>query len=69
VEVPKLAHLVRVGPVAVLPRNLQDRRQVLQARVREEDTELLAQHAFADVRVAIPIRAEVGCRVVDVQYS
>jgi hypothetical protein len=69
VEVPELAHLVRVRPVAVLSRHLQDRRQVLQARVRKEDAELLAQHAFADVRVAIPVRAEVGCSVVDVQHS
>jgi len=69
VELLELAHLVRVGPVAVFPRHLQDRRQILQARVGEEDAELLAQHAFGDVRVAIPVRAELGRSVVDVQYS
>jgi hypothetical protein len=69
VELPELAHLVRVRPMAVLPRHLQDRRQVLQPRVREEDAEPLGQHAFADVRVAIPVRAELGCSVVDVQHS
>jgi hypothetical protein len=69
VELLELADLVRVGPMAVLARHLQDRRQVLQARVREEDAELLGQHALADVRVAIPVRAELGVSVVDVQHS
>jgi hypothetical protein len=41
----------------------------LQPRVREEDAEPLGQHAFADVRVAIPVRAELGRSVVDVQYT
>jgi hypothetical protein len=67
VELAQLADLVRVGAVAVGPGHFEDRRQVLEPRIREEQPEVVADEALAEVRVAIPIGAELGRRVVDME--
>jgi hypothetical protein len=59
--------LLRVGPVAIRAGNLEVGRQTLELRMREEDAELLAEQAVADVVVAVSIRPERGLRVVHVQ--
>jgi len=46
--------------------NLEERWQPLQLRVCKEDAEVLAEQAFADVVVAVAIRAEWRLRVVRV---
>jgi hypothetical protein len=67
VQVLELLDLVGVGALAVLPRNLEEGRQTLQAGMREKDTELVAEETLADVRMAVAVRAEGRGRVVDVQ--
>jgi hypothetical protein len=52
--------------VAVASRDLQQRGEALQLRVAEEDAELLAEQAVADVLVAVEVRAERRLRVVHV---
>ena len=65
-QVAELAHFVCVRPVAVLPRHLEDGGQTLEPSIAEEDPELLAQHAFADVCMAVAVRAQLRGRVVHV---
>jgi hypothetical protein len=52
--------------VPVLSRRLEHRGQALEARTAEEDAELLAEHALADVRVAVAVGAERRLGVVHV---
>jgi hypothetical protein len=49
--------------------NLKQRRLSLKLRVPEEDAELLAHQAVADVLVAVAVRAERRLRVVHVQAA
>ena len=51
------------------PGNLEQRGQALQLRVAEEDAELLADQAVADVLVPVAVRAERRLRVVHVQAA
>src|SRR6059036_3136657 len=69
VQIPELAHLVRVWPLLVLARGLEEDREVLQRRVTDEDAELLAHQTVEEVRVAVAVRAERRRRVVDVQRA
>ena len=52
-----------------LARNLEQRRQSLELRVGEEDAELLAEQAVADVFVPVEVRAERRLRVVHMQAA
>src|SRR2546430_11584154 len=47
--------------------DLEQRGQLLQFRMAEEDTQLLAEEALADVVVPVTVRAERRLRVVHVQ--
>src|SRR5712691_13210220 len=49
VELANLAELVGVRPLLVLPGHFEERGQLLQLGMREEDAELFAELAFADV--------------------
>src|SRR5205085_2526569 len=69
VQPAHLLELVRVRAVVVRAWDLEERRQALELRMREEDAELAAEHALADVRVAVAVRAERIARVVDVQRT
>jgi hypothetical protein len=60
VKVAELLDLVRVRSMAVGPRDLEDRRQPLEFRMREKDAHLVADLALADVCVPIAVRAQ-GC--------
>jgi len=53
--------------VAVLPGNLEERRQLLQLWMCEEDPQVFAEHAVADVRVPVSVRGQRSLRVVRVQ--
>ena len=53
--------------MAVLPRDLEERGEPLQLRVREEGAELLADQSVTDVLVPITIRPKRRLRVVCVQ--
>ena len=68
-EAAQLCDLVGIGPVTVLAGDLEDGGEALQARIGEKHPELVREHAFPDVRVAVPIRAELRSSVVDVQRS
>jgi hypothetical protein len=61
--------LLRVRAVPVRSGNLQERRQPLELRMCQEDAEILAEQAFADVVVAVAVRAERRLRVVRVQRA
>jgi len=52
--------------VPVRSGNFQERRQALELRMCQENAEVLAEQAFADVVVAVAIRAEWRLRVVRV---
>src|SRR5437764_358597 len=67
VQLFQLPHLVGVGAMAVRARHLEQRREALEPRVREEDAELLADQALADVRVPVAVRPERRGRVVHVE--
>src|SRR6476660_4816205 len=67
VELLRLADLVRVGAAVVRTRCLEDGRQILKSRVRQEDAELLAELPLEDVRVPVAVRGEWRRGVVDVQ--
>src|SRR5689334_2453398 len=69
VELLRLSHLVGVGSVSVAAGDLEQRRQLLQLRMSEEDAELLADHALADVVVPVAVGAERRLRVVHVQRA
>src|SRR5207247_10746292 len=58
VELAELGDLGRVRAFLVLARDLEVDGQVLEARMREEGAEALAELALEDVRVAIAVRAE-----------
>jgi len=53
----------------VLPLGFDDGRQMLQARVPEEDGEPVADQALAEVGVSVAVRPERRLRVVDVQRT
>jgi hypothetical protein len=67
VEVAELLNLVRVRSVAVGARDLEDRRQPLELRMREEDAHPVADLALEDVGVPVAVRAERRAGVVYVQ--
>ena len=69
VQLLEALHLVCIRAVTVRPGGLQDGREALDARVREEDRELLPSWPLADVRVAVAVRPELGGRVVDVEAA
>jgi hypothetical protein len=69
VKGPELAYLVGVRAVSVLSGYLEDRRQALEPRVGEEDAELLAEHAIANVGVPVAIGSELRRSVVRVQRA
>jgi len=69
VEVAQLGDLVGIRPVPVLARDLEDGRETLEAWVGEEHPELIREHAFADVRVPVPVGAELRSGVVDVERA
>jgi hypothetical protein len=52
--------------VAVLAGHLEECGQLLELRVGEEDAEVLAEQACADVVVAVAVRAQRNLRVVRV---
>ena len=58
-----------IRPVPVRSGNLEDGREPLELRVREEEAEVLAHFALADVGVAVPVRTEPGGGVVHVQSA
>jgi hypothetical protein len=66
-KLSQLRDLVRVRAVTVLAWNLENRGQALEARVGQEDPELVAEDALADVRVAVAVRAQLRLGVVHVQ--
>jgi hypothetical protein len=68
-QVAQLAHLARVRAMTILPGDFENRREPLEARVGEEDAELVTEHPFADVRVPIPVRPAARGRIVHVQGS
>src|SRR5919199_2634484 len=67
VQLFQLPHLVGVRPLVVLARHLEQGGQSLELWMTQEDAELLADQALADVRVPVAVRAERGSRVVHVQ--
>jgi hypothetical protein len=69
VQVPEALHLGRVGAVPVGAGRLEDRRQALNARIREEGAEPFAHQALEDVGVPVAVRAELGSRVVEVEAA
>src|SRR5919204_2370514 len=69
VELTQLPNLVGVRAFAVLSRDLEQHRKLLQPRVREERAEPFTHQPFADVLVSVPVRAERRLRVVRVQCA
>src|SRR5437763_15402216 len=69
VQLFQLPHLVRVRALVVLSGHLEQRRESLEPRVREEDAELFAEQALLDVRVPVAVRAERRRGVVHVQRA
>src|SRR5919201_5993394 len=67
VELTQLPNLVGVRAFAVLSRDLEQHRKLLQPRVSEERAEPFTHQPFADVLVAVPVRTERRLRVVRVQ--
>src|SRR5436190_10815743 len=66
-EALRRAHLLAIRAVPVRPRGLDARRQVLEARVRQEYPQALAAElALAQVRVVVALGAEGDLRVVHV---
>jgi hypothetical protein len=68
-EVAELLDLVRVRPVAVGARDLQNRGQPLQLGVAEEDAHALGDLSLAQVRVAVAVGAQRCSGVVHMQRS
>src|SRR3712207_7697567 len=60
VELAELPDLLRVWSLSVAARHLQHGGEALEPWMAEEDGEPVAELAFADVRVAIPVRAKIG---------
>src|SRR5919204_2187336 len=69
VELTQLPNLVGVRAFAVYSGNLEQHRKLLQPRVSEERAESFTHQPFADVLVAVPVRAEGRLRVVRVQCA
>ena len=65
----RLPHLGRVRALVLRAFGLDHGGQSLQPRVAEEDAELLAEQALADVRMPVAVRTERRRGVVDVQRA
>src|SRR5437588_12343817 len=68
-EVFRFLELRGVGAVTVRAGGLENGRQALEARIRQEDAEALADLACEDVRVTVAVRAERHGGVVDVERA